>query len=140
VDAATKPTFESIRVNASYEEVMANARRFHDYARAKGTSFTFSYCLMRQNWHEFGDFCLMADSWDSPVWLNTVVQPPQFGIYTLPADELRRILVALEAQAPRMASSLKRNRPVWFGELERIRGRCAAGSAGGVPPRDEGEG
>jgi MoaA/NifB/PqqE/SkfB family radical SAM enzyme len=124
LDAATKETYESIRVNANYEEVMKNAARFRDYARARKTSFTLTYCLMRQNWHEFGDFCLLADSWDCPMWINTVVQPPEFGIYSLPVDELRKILAAMEAQVPRMESSLKRNRGMWFGELERIRAKC----------------
>jgi MoaA/NifB/PqqE/SkfB family radical SAM enzyme len=124
MDGATRETLESIRVNAKYDEVMENARRFRDYARAKKTSFSLTYCLMRQNWHEFGDFCLMADSWDCPMWINTVVQPPEFGIYSLPVSELRKILAAMEAQAPRMESSLKRNCGMWFGELDRIRARC----------------
>ena len=124
MDGATKATLESIRVNAKYEEVMENARRFREYARAKKTSFSITYCLMRQNWHEFGDFCLMADSWDCPVGLNTVVQPPEFGIYSLPMEDLRKIFDAMERQAPRLESTLKRNKSLWFGELERIRMRC----------------
>jgi MoaA/NifB/PqqE/SkfB family radical SAM enzyme len=124
MDGATKATLESIRVNAKYEEVMENARRFREYARAKKTSFSITYCLMRQNWHEFGDFCLMADSWDCPVGLNTVVQPPEFGIYSLPMEDLQKIFDAMERQAPRLESTLKRNKSLWFGELERIRMRC----------------
>lgn len=124
LDAATKQTYESIRVNAKYDEVMENTRRFRDYAKARKTSFCLTFCLMRQNWHEFGDFCLLADSWDCPIWINTVVQPPEFGIYTLPPDELRKVLDGLEAQAARMESSLKKNRGMWLGELERIRAKC----------------
>jgi sulfatase maturation enzyme AslB (radical SAM superfamily) len=124
MDGATKATLESIRVNAKYEVVMENARRFREYARARKTSFSVTYCLMRQNWHEFGEFCLLADSWDCPVGINTVVQPPEFGIYSLPQGELRKILVAMELQANEYDTSLKRNRSLWFGELERIRARC----------------
>lgn len=123
MDGVTKETLESIRVNAAYEDVMENARRFRQYARERNTSFSITFCLMRQNWHEFGDFCLMADSWDCSVGLNTVVQPPQFGIYSLPPEGLRKILKGMEAQAPRLQSTLKRNRAVWFGELERIRAK-----------------
>jgi hypothetical protein len=81
---------------------------------------------MRQNWHEFGDFCLLADSWDCPVGLNTVNQPPGFGIYSLPGNELRKIFKAMDAQAPHLGSALKKNRALWFGELERIRAKCDA--------------
>jgi hypothetical protein len=52
------------------------------------------------------------------------VQPPEFAIYSLPMDELRKILDAMETQATGLESSLKRNRSLWFGELERIRARC----------------
>jgi len=127
MDGATKATVEGIRVNAVYEEVMENARRFRDYARARKTSFCITYCLMRQNWHEFGDFCLLADSWGCPVGLNTVLNPPQFGIYTLPVSELRKVLEAMEAQAGDLGSALKQNRAIWFGELDRIRARCRQG-------------
>ena len=124
MDGATKETVESIRVNAKYEEVMANARRFRDYAREHKTSFSITFCLMRQNWQEFGDYCLLGDSWDCPVGLNTVVQPPEFGIYSLPPEGLRKVLEGMEAQAPRLDKELKRNHAMWFGELERIRARC----------------
>jgi MoaA/NifB/PqqE/SkfB family radical SAM enzyme len=126
LDGATPATLESIRVNARYTEVMENAHRFSQYARARGTPFSVAFCLMRQNWREFGEFCLMADSRGWTVSLNTVVNPPQFGIYTLPAPELGLILDALEAQATQLQSRLGRNRAVWFGELERIRTRCSS--------------
>jgi hypothetical protein len=80
---------------------------------------------MRQNWHEFGDFCLLADEWDCSVYVNTVVDPPQFGIYTLGRDDLLKVLETLEAQAPDLDRLLKRNKNIWFGELNRIRDKCA---------------
>jgi sulfatase maturation enzyme AslB (radical SAM superfamily) len=129
VDGVRPATVESIRINASYQALMANARRFRDYAKARHTNFSFTYCLMRQNWREFGEFCLMADDWECSVGINTVRQPPEFGIYTLPANELRYVLQAMEAEAPSLDSKLTRNRRVWFAELERIRARVHSGGA-----------
>lgn len=125
IDGASKPTVESIRVNANFEEVMSNARYFLEYSRERGTAFSLTFCLMRQNWQEFGDFCLLADEWDCPVYVNTVVDPPQFGIYTLGRDELLKVLEKLEAQAVDLDRLLKRNKSIWFGELDRIREKCA---------------
>jgi MoaA/NifB/PqqE/SkfB family radical SAM enzyme len=127
LDGATKKTVESIRVNAKYDVQMENLRRFREYTRARCTSLSFTFCLMRQNWQELGEFCLFADAWDCPVWINTVLQPPEFGIYTLPVDDLRKILEAMEIQAAHLESQLRKNRNVWFGELERIRRKCNAG-------------
>ena len=129
LDGVSKETVETIRVNADFELQMRNVARFHAYTKERGTSFSFTFCLMRQNWHEFGDYCLMADEWDCAVGLNTVMQPPEFGVYTLPSAELRKIVAAMERQAAALDAMLRRNRAVWFGELERLRHHCMAGGA-----------
>jgi len=130
MDGVTKETVESVRVNAKFEEVRANAARFRDYAKQRGTSFSLTFCLMRMNWHEFGDYCKLADEWECAVGINTVVNPPQFGIYTLPREELLKVLKGMEEQIPVMERDLSRNRHVWFGELERIKARCLSGNPG----------
>jgi radical SAM protein with 4Fe4S-binding SPASM domain len=123
MDGVRRETIESIRVNAEYDVLMSNARRFRDYAKAKGTSFGLTYCLMRQNWREFGEFCVMADEWGCNVAVNTVRNPPEFGIYTMSSVELGMVLKAMEAEAVQLENRLTRNRKVWFGELDRIRAK-----------------
>jgi MoaA/NifB/PqqE/SkfB family radical SAM enzyme len=127
LDAARKHTYEAIRIGAVFEEVMENARRFRNYARQRKTSFSFTFCLMRQNWREFGEFCLMADEWDAAVGINTVRHPPEMGIYTLPLAGLAEVLTSMERQAPELETRLKRNRAVWFDELARIRAKVRSG-------------
>lgn len=124
LDGVTKATVEAIRVNADFEKQMRNVARFRAYARERKTSFSLTFCLMRQNWHEFGEYCMMADEWDCAVGVNTVLQPPEFGVYTLPAEELRKIVAAMEREAVALGGQLRRNRAVWFGELERMRRKC----------------
>jgi sulfatase maturation enzyme AslB (radical SAM superfamily) len=127
LDAATKSTYEAIRIRGSFDEVMHNSRRFRDYARERNTSFSFTFCLTRHNWKEFGEFCLMADSWDAAVGVNTVRNPPSLGIYTMPIPEMRAVLNGLEHQSTALERHLKRNRRVWLDEIERLRARvCAA--------------
>jgi MoaA/NifB/PqqE/SkfB family radical SAM enzyme len=128
LDGVSRETVEAIRVNADFEVQMRNVARFRDYTRERGTSFSLTFCLMRQNWHEFGEYCLMADEWDCAVGVNTVLQPPEFGLFTLPAEELRQVVAAMERQAVSLGGQLRRNKTVWFGELERLRHHCAAGA------------
>jgi len=127
LDAATKETYEAIRVNASFDEVMANSRRFREYARERKTGFDFTFCLMRLNWREFGQLCLLADEWDALVCVNTVRRPASLGIYSLPVAELRLVLDGLERQAGELDRRLIRNKKVWFDEVERIRARVRSG-------------
>jgi hypothetical protein len=118
LDGATKETVESIRVNANYEEQLQILKRFRQYTRERRTDLSLTFCFMRQNWHEFGDYCLFADEWGCNVRVNTVVKPPEFGVYNLPAGELRKIFNAMEVQALRLDSALKQNRAVWFAEFD----------------------
>jgi molybdenum cofactor biosynthesis enzyme MoaA len=124
LDGATKKTVESIRVNANFDEQMTILKILRDYTRERKTSLDLTFCFMRQNWHEFGEFCLLADQWDCGVFVNTVIHPAKFAVHNLPPDELRRMLEVMEAQAPRLAGLLKRNRGTWLAELNRLRRRC----------------
>ncbi len=126
LDGATKETVESIRVNADFDTQLRNLRLLREYTNERGTDLSLTFCFMRQNWHEFGDFCLFADDWGCQVGVNTVNNPPQFSVNSLPAGELRKIVTAMESQAPHLESRLNRNHKVWFGELERLRQKCAA--------------
>ncbi|HUD65112.1 MAG TPA: radical SAM protein [Candidatus Sulfotelmatobacter sp.] len=124
LDGATKKTVESIRINANYDDQMRILKRFREYTLARKTDLSLTFCFMRQNWFEFGDFCLFGDEMGCNVGVNTVTQPPEFAVYNLPAEELRRIFAAMEQQTIHIESHLKRNRTVWFAELDRLRRRC----------------
>jgi hypothetical protein len=123
LDGVSKEMVESIRVNADYHQQMHILKRFREYTLARKTDLSLTFCFMRQNWSEFGDFCLFAEEMGCNVGVNMVTQPPQFGVYNLPAEELRQIYNAMEQQTVRLEPHLKRNRAVWFAELDRVRRR-----------------
>lgn len=121
VDGATKETVEKIRVNARHEEVMENIKRFRAYTRSRGTYLVLSYCLMRQNWHEFGEFLLLAESFGCEVFVNTVIDPDQCSLYTLPPEELAAIADRMEQQAPALRGKLAINQRVWDDHVAKLR-------------------
>ena len=129
LDGATKETVEKIRLHADFDEQMKILKRLRDYTRARETDLSLTFCFMRQNWHEFGEFCLFADAWGCSVGVNTVVRPPEYAVYNLPADELQKILHGMERQAPNLKSHLTLNRNAWFAEFDRVQRKCAARSA-----------
>lgn len=62
LDAATRETFEAIRVPARWDPVMENVRRVLPLALEDGVEVTFNYVLMSKNWHECAAFVeLVAD-------------------------------------------------------------------------------
>ena len=120
IDSPHKATFESIRVNADFDEVMANSVRFRDYCAGAGTSFAVSHCLMRNNWWEFGDMLRLAESWGARVFTSTVFNDP-FTLYKAPLDELAEVVETLERQNDEVLADLTLNRGVWEGELGQLR-------------------
>jgi MoaA/NifB/PqqE/SkfB family radical SAM enzyme/Flp pilus assembly protein TadD len=121
VDGATRETFEAIRVNGRFDEVMRNVRRFLEHARAHGTAFTLTHCLMRQNWHEFPQFLLLAEELGCEVWINTVIDPADSSLFALPPPELNRIADRLEEAGRSIVDGLKLNRAVWDNQLRNLR-------------------
>ena len=120
IDGVTKETFESIRVNAKYDEVMQNIRRFREYTESVGTSLGISHCLMRSNWRELGDMLRWADELGAEFTASTVFNEP-FSLYSAPIEELEEVVSVLEAQSDAVMADLDKNAAVWEGELELLR-------------------
>jgi hypothetical protein len=121
IDGATKATLEKIRINARFEEVTANIRRFIEYSRARGTSCRLAFCLMRQNWHEFMDLLLFAEELGVEVMVNTVIDPSVCSLYTLPRQQLTAITDRLEEQGAASAGRLTLNARAWKEALVKLR-------------------
>lgn len=136
LDGATPTTFESIRVGASFDEVVANVGRFIDYTRSVGTRFEISHCLMPANVHEFGALLRLADSWEVEVAVSVVRDPPEHSLVHLDPVELARIHGELLALDDEMTSELRLNRHVWRREVDRI-GVWATGAGARLRGHDQ---
>jgi tetratricopeptide (TPR) repeat protein len=121
VDGATRETVEKIRVNCDYDEYFRNLHRFRDYSKRRGSHMGISHCLMRQNWHEFADVLLLAESLECPVFVNTVISPDHCSLYSMDERELARIVDELDRQTARLAGKLKINQHVWDEQLRTLR-------------------
>lgn len=130
IDGVSKDTYEAIRVGARHADFVQNIARFHESARRRGTHFSFTWCLMPENWHEFADYLLLADRFDCDAGVNTVPWPEVFDIERLPVTELEAIVAALERQERTHAAALSRNRHVWDHHLDRLRYLVSTGSDG----------
>lgn len=128
IDGITKRTYESIRVNSTYENVMKNLHRFNCYAHgetdrhpAKRMPYLqLNYCVMQQNWQEVPDFFRFAESVGARVAMVLVTHPPQCSIFALPQKDLREVVTALEAQTSALSRDLSRNRTSWLEFLKEM--------------------
>ncbi|MEZ6038652.1 MAG: tetratricopeptide repeat protein [Planctomycetota bacterium] len=146
VDGVTKEVVESIRINADFDRVMQNVRRFRDYTLARGTRMSLMYCLMQQNWHEFGRYLQLGEQLDVDVDMNVVVDPADCSLYELGPDGLQRVLDDLqrEGDAHRWGE-LRRNGHTWRSTLESLQHsvetlRADAGRRNGPRPAADASG
>jgi MoaA/NifB/PqqE/SkfB family radical SAM enzyme len=120
LDGVTPATVERVRQGARHAELMANLDRYRAYTQARGTTLDLTFCFMRQNWHEFGDYLQFADDLGCRVWVNTVAHP-SFSPYGLDRERFDAMLATLDGEDERRRAELGLNRQVWVDELERLR-------------------
>ena len=133
IDGFTAETLEPLRVGVVRDEIFANVDRYQAAVADHSGTVSFHYCLMRQNWHEFGRFLLEADRRGVPTLVMTVTGPEGFSLWDLPEAELRLVLEGLEREEELIGHRLELNRHVWDAELARIRRHLAAIEAGHLP-------
>jgi len=125
MDGISKETVESIRVNVRFETLLENVNRFHALAQShEDMTLAVTYCLMRRNWHEFGDFLRFAESLDVDAVVNTVIEPGHCSIYTLPPEEILDIARRMEASG--VTETLTRHRRLWQHHIEKLRGNATS--------------
>lgn len=123
LDGITKGTYESIRVGADFDQVMANLDRFQAYSEEGTTSL--AHCLMTTNWWEFADLLRFGEKRGLGVYVNVVNWPQQASLYRLKPSQLREVVEGLERLDTPPLRRSPRLRPVWDAELDALRRRLA---------------
>lgn len=100
IDSLQKETYESIRLNARLDKVMANIRYFHAYSQRKNNKFSLSACIMRQNWRELPAFINFCNELNAAATLHKVWWPREYALYNLPEAELAAIYNELSGFEP----------------------------------------
>ncbi|HXH19582.1 MAG TPA: radical SAM protein [Chitinophagales bacterium] len=114
IDSVVKETYEKIRVNGSYERVMAHLEYFRHYAQRKKTFISIAACPVIYNWKELPgmlEFCL---SKNVALYFNAVFTPFEVSLREQTIELQEEILAYLEryplpevsgtAQSPRNLS------------------------------------
>lgn len=127
VDAVTPELFESIRVGAEHATTFENIGRLRELTTLNGGELNVNTCIMRQNIGELPDILRWADGLDAAVRLIWVDYPRSMSLAAGRADELRRVLAALEARDAEMTSTLGRNAAVWAEAIRLLEALADAG-------------
>jgi len=95
IDSLNKAVYESIRVNAVFEQTMENINWFNEYCKRKKTTLCILTNPMRQNWREMPAFIDFCNKRNLPLWFNTIRQPIEYALWTLEPSALKEIFETL---------------------------------------------
>lgn len=98
LDGATKENYEKIRVFGKFERVLENLRYFQQYCESRGTLLNIPFTPVIDTRYEVPDFIRLANRFNATAFFNVVFEPHTLAIWTLPADELKRLLAFYETQ------------------------------------------
>ena len=120
IDGVTAATYEAVRLGADHDAVLENIDRFCAYAARVGTTPTINFCLMAQNFHEFGPLLLFGEERGIRVNVSVVHYPPECAIGRLEPARIAETHAHLAAEEPTVLPHLVLNRRTWEVELARI--------------------
>ena len=122
LDGITAATFEAIRKNACFEDVMANLEYLIAYTQRCGTSLTVAVCPMTHNRRELPtllEFCAERELY---VNFNTLLKPPELSLGGMCAEELAETIENLASVRPAGgAPHLQANQQKWDGLVSELR-------------------
>jgi molybdenum cofactor biosynthesis enzyme MoaA len=95
LDSLTPEIYETIRVNAKFERVIAHFKFYHDYCKTNNRTLCVMVNPMRNNWHEMPDFISFVNKHNVNIWFNTIHRPIEWSIWALPSPDLKNIYSTL---------------------------------------------
>ncbi|MFN8236843.1 MAG: SPASM domain-containing protein [Chitinophagales bacterium] len=92
IDGITKETFESIRINANFDEVQQNIRTLKSFADRGKISMNINFCPLTLNWKELPGMVEYASSLAVPLKIVNVENPRHLSLHHRSATYLQEIL------------------------------------------------
>jgi MoaA/NifB/PqqE/SkfB family radical SAM enzyme len=100
IDSFDKITYEEIRRNSSYENMLKNLDVFDNYMRSKGGKLILNICPMIDNWQELPSFFNYCCNRNFNIYISDVYYPYHSSLLFLPSAELNKIANYLKENLP----------------------------------------
>lgn len=108
LDSIVKETFEEIRKNAKFENVMKNVQYFSEYCQRKGTAFRLSICVMRNNWQDLPGYIDQCNKLNAYASFHRVMVPASLSLYSWNSEKLHEVHDCLSQESWNPKNNLER--------------------------------
>ena len=121
IDSIVRETYESIRRNADYGEVMNHLRYFLDYMHRKGEPLFAAVCPMQQNWSEMPGMLDFCNEQGARLIFNSVLYPESSSLRSLSSAALDEVLHCYGSVSHRTETVWQRqNRDAWHDMVHQL--------------------
>lgn len=96
LDATEKETFEKIRINSNFEEVIENINILKSYMDRNKVNLNLNFCPLTQNWQEIPKIIHYANNLNIPLKIVNVENPRNLSLQHRNASYLTQIISYLE--------------------------------------------
>lgn len=117
LDSVDPEEFESIRIGAKFERVMANFNEFLELTRANNTYLSIAACAMSNNWKGIPNLVRFANDKNVPLHFNVVWNPGHLSMRYLSHELLTEIDAYFSEQVFLSSSAIERMNKKAFEEL-----------------------
>lgn len=114
LDSLNKETYEAIRRNANFNQVMDHIRFFANYSKTGQRDFVLCFCPMRMNYHEIPAFIDFSNKMDALICLNRFFYPARLAVWSLKTEEISEIFDTLSSYQPDENTTTSANNAGFF--------------------------
>ncbi len=97
MDGASKETYESIRINGKFDELMENFKYYLKYCKDNQRTLCIMVNPLRQNWQEMPAFINFVNKHNVHIWFNTIMKPAEQALWSFPAEKLKAVYETLSS-------------------------------------------
>ena len=121
IDSLEEESYERLRVNAKFYQVMENFHYFRKYVKRKKSGMTLVVCPMQGNWRELPHILEFCNTQDIDLFFNTVINPREASLRTMTYDELCQVVDHLKvAQLTKDTETHKHNNSKYLDLVQQI--------------------
>jgi molybdenum cofactor biosynthesis enzyme MoaA len=117
IDSVHKETYEAVRVNAKFENVMQNFEWFSNYGKRKNLPVNIPVCPLTVNWQGIPDVVRFTNNHNVSLNFVYVERPESLSLVHRSPDYLDKVLELYKNQEFDTSTEFAKNNTIRFAEL-----------------------
>ncbi len=121
IDSFTKETYESIRINSDFNNVMKNFDYFYSYSIQNKKWFNINICPIKNNMFEIPSIVDFCNKKEINIFFHTVYAPANCSLWSMSSSELKSLIDFTKQYRPNSDTKTKaENANIFYAYLKQL--------------------